>query len=278
MDAGLQTLNRAAGSLHLTALVLAVWFLYFKDEELGQAAKIPLYRTSYTKAEGAVNPDPTDDDRHPIRIFLKKAGSMDLRVLILFWFGITTLAHFYYSDLGNARYEKLIGKGNNHLRYVEYAASASVMVVLLGVISNVKDPSVLAAIGVATAGYMLMGVVTEGTDDRTRRIAYVAAWLVLAATWTPIIYNFILSVGDGRDAGYDIPEFVDYAVYIQALFFICFGLWNLYCQEFKKKKNFRQAEKGYIILSFASKAVLGGILAWGISQMADRNDQHPVNE
>ena len=74
----------------------------------------------------------------------------------------------------------------------------------------------------------------------------------------------------------NIPDFVSYVIWSQFIFYILFGLWQLYqiyeaC--YNPKYDYSTFEIGYNVLSLLSKTILGSILGFGIDQSANRNEK-----
>jgi len=186
----------------------------------------------------------------------------DLRLayLVAAFFFISAIAHWLVANNYYRKYKKDLRQGINRARWVEYAFSASTMMVGIGLLSGITDSSSLLMIFGLTAVMSLMGWVMEvhnQTTSRTNWLSYLVGvvagiipWLVVAAyVKGAVVY------------GSGVPTFV---YFIYASLFILFASFaiNMYLQ-YKKIghwSNYLYGERIYIILSLIAKSAL----AWQI--------------
>ena len=153
-----------------------------------------------------------------------------------------------------------LGRGTNPLRWWEYSASASLMIVLIALVSSVQEVTALIAIAGANVGMILFGLAMEHRNPAgTERV-----------DWRPFIYGCItgafpwIAIGivlirAQMDAG--VPAAI-WAIYISlfVLFFtFALNMWLHYA-----RKGLWAAivpyEKTYLVLSLVAKS----LLAWQI--------------
>ncbi len=184
--------------------------------------------------------------------------------LIALFFVLSAIAHaLMASGLYRRRYESDLKAGVNRLRWLEYALSASVMIVAIGLISGVYDAASLIMLFALTAVMNLLGLVMETHNNIAKRqqpnwlsfivgsLAGIVPWLVLAL--------YLLSTnlfGSGT-----VPVFVYWIYASMFVLFTSFAV-NMYLQYKKQGKwaNYYFGERGYMILSLVAKSAL----AWQI--------------
>lgn len=105
-------------------------------------------------------------------------------LLITFTF-LTACTHLYYVFSKN--YEVWISKGVNPVRWIEYSATATLMLSAIAAISGVKGVFNLTMIALASFVTMLLGLYVERTVNESKGYAYAAT----GAGWVLIISAFI---------------------------------------------------------------------------------------
>lgn len=185
------------------------------------------------------------------------------------------------------KYTEEIAKGRNLLRFVEYAFSASIMLIGIGLLNGVTDRNLIAGIAVLTSATQLCGLVAEfllSEDSEHHNSLYEAAvvlhlcgWLQFFCAYGIIFHAFFRSataVDDTRP-----PEFVYVIVWIIFVLYGIFGAVQLSeflclkcnpCSYFdntpqvrisdKKRINYQCKEMTYVVLSLTSKLFLGWMI------------------
>lgn len=178
---------------------------------------------------------------------------------------LAALDHLLVATPGIAGwYEANLRRGRNYARWVEYSVSASVMVVLIAMLTGISDITALGAIFGVNAAMILFGLLMEhyerpGNPDW---LSYMFGVLAGAVPWLLIgIYLW----SPGNDAA--PPGFV-YAIFVSL--FLCFNSFavNMVLQ-YKRVgpwRNYLFGEAAYIVLSLTAKTALawqvfGGTLA-----------------
>ncbi|MGB1804083.1 MAG: heliorhodopsin HeR, partial [Miltoncostaeaceae bacterium] len=153
-----------------------------------------------------------------------------------------------------------LGRGTNPLRWWEYSVSASLMIVLIALVSSVQEVTALIAIAGANVGMILFGLAMEHRNPAgTERV-----------DWRPFIYGCITGVFPWIaigivliraqiDAG--VPAAI-WAIYISlfVLFFtFALNMWLHYARK-GRWAGIVPYEKTYLVLSLVAKS----LLAWQI--------------
>lgn len=174
---------------------------------------------------------------------------------------LSSLAHFILS-LPNVYdwYINNLKKGINYARWIEYAFSSSLMIVLIAMLVGVYDLSTLILMFGVNAMMILFGLLMEVHNQTTRKtnwlsyifgcIAGILPWIVIA------LYLFYSGEGDNK-----APTFVYWIFFSIFLFFNSFAV-NMLLQYKKvgKWKDYVYGERVYILLSLLAKSAL----AWQV--------------
>lgn len=186
--------------------------------------------------------------------------NLSLPLLIAIFFFLSATAHFSIVTFYQNQYVKLLAKGINRARWIEYALSASIMIVAISLLVGVYDFMSLVMLFSLAAIMNLMGLVMEVHNQTTRKTSWLSYWIGCLAGLVPwIVIAFYLWLG--ADQGSSAPTFV-YWIFISIfVFFNCFAV-NMVLQ-YKKIgpwKNYLYGEFVYIILSLVAKS----LLAWQV--------------
>ncbi len=181
--------------------------------------------------------------------------------LIVIFFFLSAAAHLSIATGWWKGYEDDLKHGMNRARWVEYALSASTMMVAIAILVGIYDLGSLIMIFSLLAVMNLMGLLMEVHNQITGKTNWLSYWIGCLAGIVPwlvvgIYFWAAASYGSG-----EIPTFV-YWIYVSIfLFFNCFAL-NMYLQ-YKKIgpwKDYLFGEKVYIGLSLVAKSAL----AWQV--------------
>ena len=159
-------------------------------------------------------------------------------------------------------YEANLGRGINVARWIEYSISASLMILLIGLLTGINNLYAMIAIFGVNASMILFGLVMEQVNtDRTKVNwwPFVFGCIVGIVPWIIITTSLIVSSVDDRGDG--VPFFV-YVIFVTLfLLFNCFAL-NQWLQYRGKGRfaDYLYGEKVYLVLSLVAKTAL----AWQI--------------
>jgi hypothetical protein len=175
---------------------------------------------------------------------------------------ISALAHFTVASPGAfGWYVNNLKKGINYARWFEYSVSASLMIVLIGMLCGVYDLGALIMAFALTGVMNLCGLVMEvhnQTTQKTNWTSYVVGCIAGAAPWIAIAIYFF---GSLANSGGGVPKFVYAILPTLFVFFFSFAL-NMVLQ-YKKVgpwKDYLFGERAYIFLSLIAKSAL----AWQV--------------
>jgi hypothetical protein len=186
---------------------------------------------------------------------------VSLPLLIILFLLISAGAHFIVATVYRKTYEKNLKKGINKARWVEYSISASVMMVVIALLSGINDLSSLIMIFGLIAVMNLMGLVMELWNQSTKKTDWLSFIIGCFAGALPWLVFGIYVWGASVYGSQGVPGFV-YGIYASIfVFFNCFAI-NMYLQ-YKKIgpwKNYLYGERMYIILSLVAKSAL----AWQV--------------
>ena len=158
-------------------------------------------------------------------------------------------------------YRKNLLKGANYGRWIEYSITASLMIVVIAMLSGVYDMSTLILLFFMNAMMILFGWMMERhnqTTDKTDWTAFYFGCIAGAVPWVIIWLYFISAASDPTSK---MPGFV-YGIMVSLFIFFNIFAVNMVLQ-YKKVgpwKDYLFGEKVYIILSLAAKS----LLAWQV--------------
>jgi hypothetical protein len=189
---------------------------------------------------------------------------LDLRIapLVASFLFISAFAHLALTLPGVYQwYVRNLGLGINYARWYEYALSASVMIVVIAMLTGMYDLGSLILIFTLTAAMIFFGLLMEVQNHGAARVNWTPFVLGSVAGVIPwIVIGLYLLAPASRSIG-DVPTFV-YAIYISL--FVWFNMFavNMWLQ-YRKVGPWRDylfGERMYIILSLTAKSAL----AWQV--------------
>lgn len=181
--------------------------------------------------------------------------------LLVAFTALTAFFHLVVYPRVYARTASSVQDGKNPARFLEYALTASAMLVVIAILSGVQNVAWLAALALASALTMLIGYAVEAQKVECSVFASCAAWFLLFAAYASIFYRFneVAQV-------HPPPDFVYAIVVTMFLLFCCFGgvqalwLWR------GREKSVRY-EGAYLVLSLVAKTLLVVLTASGVPPM-----------
>jgi hypothetical protein len=185
---------------------------------------------------------------------------ISLPLLIAAFFFMSALAHLVIATIYYRWYARDLKRGINKARWIEYAVSASTMMVAIALLVGVYDAASLGMIFALTAVMNLMGLVMEVHNQTTKKVnwlSYIIGCFAGIVPWAVIALYMWL----GADRGSSAPAFVYWIFVSIFIFFNCFAI-NMILQ-YKKVgpwRNYLYGERAYIILSLIAKS----LLAWQV--------------
>jgi hypothetical protein len=156
-------------------------------------------------------------------------------------------------------YTRNLLQSRNYARWIEYAVSSSIMIVLIAMITGVSDIAALLAIFGVNACMILFGLLME-KYEMPGNPSWLSFWFGTFAGIIPWLIIVIYVWSPGLDSP-GPPTFV-YAIIVSLfLFFNVFAL-NMWLQyrQIGPWRDYLVGEKTYILLSLTAKA----LLAWQV--------------
>jgi Heliorhodopsin len=185
----------------------------------------------------------------------------DLRIdlMVGLFLGLALADHLLVATAFRRRYEALVRRGVNPIRWIEYSLSASIMVVLIAMLAGATDVVALLMMFGANSAMIFFGLIMERVNlDRARTdwTPFVMGCVIGAVPWVGIAIQFVLSEGEGS-----VPGFV-YGIFV-SLFILFNGfavnMWLGYRGRGRWKDPLF-VELAYILLSLTAKTAL----AWQV--------------
>ncbi|MDG6220244.1 MAG: heliorhodopsin HeR [Candidatus Thermoplasmatota archaeon] len=168
---------------------------------------------------------------------------------------MSAIAHVLISTVLYKRYVRNLKKGLNPYRWVEYSVSASVMLLVIAMITGIYDIGSLIMVFSLNACMIFFGYVMEVHNQTTEKTNWSSYIFGCFAGFVPWVVIFISIIRSGP------PDFVIWIFVTIAIFFNTFAL-NMVLQYKKlgKWSDYLYGERMYIILSLVAKSAL----AWQV--------------
>lgn len=180
----------------------------------------------------------------------------DLGMGVALFLFLSAAAHFIIAGPAYAKYVEGLKKNHNYFRWMEYALSSSLMVVLIASLVSITDIAALTAIFGVNASMILFGWLMEKYETPGK------------PDWTAFIFGCIagifpwLAIADylwGPGASDMTPTFVYWIFGTMFVFFNSFAVNQvLQYKQVGKWRDYLFGESTYIFLSLTAKS----LLAW----------------
>lgn len=190
---------------------------------------------------------------------METLANIKIGPLVAGFFFLSALAHLMVA-LNFGWYVKRIQAGINPARWVEYAVSSSLMIVIIAMLVGLYDVATLIVLFGLNAMMILFGWMMELHNQSTKKTDWTSFWFGSIAGIIPWIAIAIYLFFSG-DAGNKPPTFVYWIYLSMFLFFNSFAI-NMALQ-YKKVgpwKDYLYGERAYMILSLVAKS----LLAWQV--------------
>jgi hypothetical protein len=240
----LREFNLAMFGLHLIQGLLILW--------LSTDFELPVTTSFLEFDESAEQLVPVDNTIAEVR----------LGPLVASFLFVSAFAHLTVSLPGvYGWYSANLDRGINYVRWYEYAISASLMIVLIGMLVGVYDLTALILLFAVNAAMIFFGLVMEVQNKGSEQVnwtPFTLGCLVGIVPW--VIITLYLFAPATRAPG-DVPTFV-YGIYVSLfLFFNAFAV-NMFLQyrRLGPWRDYLFGERSYIFLSLTAKSAL----AWQV--------------
>ena len=176
---------------------------------------------------------------------------------------LSALFHFVVaSGPGFSFYRRELSAGRNRYRWVEYSFSATLMIVLIALVSGITNAAALIAIAGVNVAMILFGWIMEMVNPPNRTVYWSPFWFGCIAgivPWIALVVSVAYSASRSSVGG--PPGFV-YGIIVTI--FIAFNTFAvtqfLQYKRAGKWKDYVFGESTYILLSLIAKS----LLAWQI--------------
>ena len=179
---------------------------------------------------------------------------------------ISALTHLLIGTVFNKWYNSNLEKGINPARWIEYAFSSSIMIIIITMLVGIYDISALIPIFFVNASMILFGWMMElhnqtlrqcsGQAEKTNWTSFIFGCITGVAPWI-VIALYLASPGSTANP----PTFVYWIFFSIFIFFNCFAVNQvLQYKKVGKWQDYLYGERAYIILSLVAKS----LLAWQV--------------
>lgn len=238
--AGLRLFNAVMGGLHLLSAIAML--------ALSNDFSLPVSTTFLRDQPGG----PLDPARLEQQFSLRIGPALAAFLLLSAFFHLLVA-----SPWGYPRYVRELQARRNRFRWVEYSLSASLMIVVIAMITGITDAAALLAIAGVNASMILFGWLMEAHSRPGPEADWTPFWFGCIAGAVPWIAIALYLVGPGSA----VPTFV-YAIFVTIfMFFSCFALnqWLQY-RGAGRWRDYLFGERVYVVLSLTAKSAL----AWQV--------------
>lgn len=244
----LRRLNVIVGLAHLVQGVLIL--------VLGNGFSIPVVASFQDGPPGTALP--------PATVLFEMPFAVVIAVFLFF-----AAADHLLMSVGAVRrwYEGNLRKSVNYARWIEYSISASLMVVLIAMLTGIVDFYALVGLFAVNSSMILFGILMERFNRQDEG----------AADWWPFVFGCLagivpwfavaFAIGGSVQEGSGVPGFV-FGIFVSLfVFFNSFALNQaLQYKRVGKWREYLYGERAYILLSLGAKSALawqvfGGTLA-----------------
>lgn len=165
-------------------------------------------------------------------------------------------------------YEKQIKSGYNKFRWIEYALSSSLLIVLLSILFGVRDIQTLSIIFIANAVMNLLGLEMELQNrylNKTRFSAYRIGWIIGLAPWIVLAMYLLFSPNLDLVPWYGWASIIAYFAFFNSF---ALNMWLQY-KRIGPWKNYVFGERVYVWLSLIAKSTIAWIVYSGAIQTSN---------
>ena len=181
---------------------------------------------------------------------------------VALFFLMSAIAHFSMAFPARRWYEARLARGQNPIRWIEYAFSSSVMIVVIAALAGVQEIGTLIALFGVNASMIMFGWSMEIANEgraRPQWLHYIFGCIAGAVPWLVIFVTILVSATEPGSA--PIPGFV-IAIFVSL--FVAFNVFaiNTVLQYGKigRWRDYLYGERAYMLFSLIAKS----LLAWQV--------------
>lgn len=186
----------------------------------------------------------------------------ELRIgpLVASFLFLSAAAHLSLATWARRAYEGWLARGIQPARWLEYAASSSVMIVVIAMLAGIYDAATLLLAFGVNATMILFGWLMETRNEGRERVDWMPFWFGVFAGALPWMAIALYLVGAGDENG-GPPGFV-YGIFASLFVFFNVFAINMVLQYRKvgRWREYRYGERAYMLLSLFAKSAL----AWQV--------------
>ncbi len=225
---------------------------------LAQAAVLLVISNDFAiPVQAPVQTGPPGTPLEVTKVFFDLRFSLAIALFLL----LAAADHLLMAAPGVVRwYEANLRRGVNDARWIEYSISASVMIVLIAMLTGITNLYALVGLFGVNAAMILFGLLMEHVNqprDDVNWWPFVFGCMAGAVPWIAITVALVTAAGEGDG----VPGFV-YGIFVSLFaLFNCFAL-NQWLQ-YRGRGRFADylfGEKVYVVLSLVAKSAL----AWQV--------------
>lgn len=241
--ARLRRFNLIMGFLHLVQGVLMI--------VLSSSFSLPVYANYLGLDEASRQLVPV-----PEILFTLRIGPL-VGAFLLF----SAVAHFLLGTVLYQWYVRNLKEHINKLRWIEYAFSSTLMIIIIAMLVGIYDIAALIAIAFVNASMILFGWMMELHNQTTSKVNWTAYFFGCIAGIAPWIAVAIYLLGPEAAGRQGPPAFVYWIFVSIFIFFNTFSVNQvLQYRKVGKWRDYLYGERAYIVLSLVAKS----LLAWQI--------------
>ena len=174
---------------------------------------------------------------------------------------VTFLAHLYCRLRIKAYVRTIAQWKSTPVRWIEYALSAHLMIIIIAVMSQIRDRAALIPMAALIFAVILCGPLMQHLR-RDKNSSKSLVYFVCAVAFTLMTMAFAQIWVSYSN--YDAPDFVTGLIFTMSLLFYSFGVVPVYAIIFNKSLYWEESVQ--CILSLTSKVVESMIIAFGVRQ------------
>ena len=150
----------------------------------------------------------------PVQAPGPEVAVVSVKTLLIFFLAVTGTFHVIYAYAGIRAMS---------LRFVEYSITASIMLVIIQLLSFEDNGDLIIACAVLMATTMLFGLIQDGrTWSRSVGTqGFWLGWIPFIVAWFFVVKRFFFTVSLAPD---EVPSFVKYIIWGEVALFSCFAI------------------------------------------------------
>lgn len=198
--------------------------------------------------------------------------------------GITSLVHVFYGWDYDKMYSSRVNKMKQYFRWIEYGITATLMSIIIALISGVKNVYTLILLGtlissVMVTGYWFESIYVSGSLLSYKYLVPLILGFFMITAYIFVVFMTYLDEKKKYEAKENktLPRWITFSVIGTLLFFSSFGVvpllklfsYKLNDMGIKFKFTNTTYEYCYLILSLTAKLYLGFFLGYGLLQRTE---------